>query len=60
MEDTYSPTVSTEGLLLSCMIYTIEGREVATTNIPGTFLHTKYDKGDINIKLLGSMVTLLT
>ena len=37
----------------------MEGREVATTDIPGAFLQTDYDKGDIHIKLEGAMVTLL-
>ena len=37
-EDTSSPTVSTEGLMLSCMIDAMEGREVATADIPGSFL----------------------
>ena len=41
------------------MIYAIEGREVATTDIPGAFLHTDYDKVDIHIKLEGSIITLL-
>ena len=50
-EDMLSPTVSTEGLILSCMIDTIEGREVATADIPGAFLQTDYDKGDIHIKM---------
>ena len=50
-EDTSSPTVSTEGLMLSCMIDAMEGREVATADIPGDFLQTDYDKGDIHIKL---------
>ena len=54
-----SPTVSTEGLIILCMIYAIEGREVATADIPGAFLQTDYDKGDINIKPKGAMVTLL-
>ena len=58
-EDTLSPTVSTEGLMLSCMIDAMEGREVATADIPGAFLQTDYDKGDIHIKLEGAMVTLL-
>ena len=58
-EDTYSPTVSTEGLMLSCMINAMEFREVATADIPGAFLQTDYEKGDIHIKLEGSMVTLL-
>ena len=58
-EDMSLPTMSTEGLVLSCMIDAIEGREVATNNIPGAFLKTDYDKGDIHIKLKGTMVTLL-
>ena len=41
------------------MIDVMEGREVATADIPGAFLQTDYDKGDIHIKLEGAMVTLL-
>ena len=41
------------------MIDAMEGREVATTDIPGAFLETDYDKGDIHIKLEGAMVPLL-
>ena len=58
-EDASSPTVSTEGLMLSCMIDTMEGREVATADIPGAFLQIDYDKGDIHIKMEGAMATLL-
>ena len=54
-----SPTVSNEGLMLSCMIDVMEGQEEATTDIPGAFLHTDYEKVDIHIKLEGAMVTLL-
>ena len=50
-EDTSLPTVSTEGIMLLCMIDAIEGREVATVDIPGAFLQTDNDKGDIQIKL---------
>ena len=45
--------------MLSCMIDAMESREVATADIPGAFLQTDYDKGDIHIKLEGAMVTLL-
>ena len=45
--------------MLSCMIDATEGREIATADIPGYFLQTDYDKGDIHIKLEGAMVTLL-
>ena len=58
-ENTLSPTMSTEGLMISCMVDTMEGWEVATTNILGAFLQTKYDKGDIHIKMEGAMVTIL-
>ena len=58
-EDTLSPTVSTEGLILSCMIYAMEVWEVVTDGTPGDFLQTNYDKGDIHTKLEGVMVTLL-
>ena len=58
-EDMSLPTVSAEGLMLSCNIDAMEYREVATADIPGAFLPTDYDKGDIHIKLEGAMVTLL-
>ena len=45
--------------MLFCMIDAMEGREVATADIPGAFLQTNYDKGNIQIKLEGAMVTLL-
>ena len=45
--------------MLLCMIDTMEGREVATADIPGAFLQTNYYKGDIQIKMEGVMVTLL-
>ena len=41
------------------MIDAIEVREVATADIPGAFLQTDYDKGDIHIKLEGDTVTPL-
>ena len=31
--------------MLLFMIDAMEGREVATSDIPGSFLHTNYDKG---------------
>ena len=58
-EDKSSPTVSTECLMISRMIDAMEGWEVATADIPGAFLQTYYYKGDIQIKLEGSMVPLL-
>ena len=40
------------------MIDAMEFREVATADIPRALLHIDYDKGDIHIKLEGSMFTL--
>ena len=45
--------------MLPCMIDSMEGREEATDNISGDFLHTDYEKRDIHIKLEGEMITLL-
>ena len=42
-----------------CIIDAMEGRDVATADIPGAFLQTDYNKVDIHIKLEGAMVTLL-
>ena len=49
----------TEGLMILYMIDAMEGREVATADIPGTFLQTDYCKEDIHIKLERDMYTLL-
>ena len=54
-----SPTVSTKGIMILCMIDAMERPEVQTANIIGDFLHSDYVKGDIHIKLEGAMVTLL-
>ena len=59
-EDTASPTVATEALILSCMIDSNEGRDVATADIPGAFLQTEYDKGDTHVRIEGPMLELLT
>ena len=45
--------------MLSCIIDAMEGRWVATADIPGAFLKTDYDKGYIHINLEGDMVALL-
>ena len=45
--------------MLSCMIDAMEGRWLATADIPGAFLQTDYDKVYIHIKLEGAMVNLL-
>ena len=57
MKKTSSPTMYTKGLILLCIIDTIEGQQIATTKIPGAFLQTDYDKGDIHINMEEVMVT---
>ena len=58
-EDTKSPTMSTEGIMLSCMIDVTEGQDVATDDIQGFFLKTDYYKGDIHIKMEWARVNIL-
>ena len=49
--------MSTKGLILSCIIDAMGGQDVATADIPGDFLQTGYDKGDIHINMEEGMVT---
>ena len=51
--------MSTKGLMISYMIYMVEGQDIATSDIPWAFLQNDYDKGYIHIKMEGVMVTLL-
>jgi hypothetical protein len=37
-DETSSPTVATEALILTCLIDAIEGRDAATCDIPGAFM----------------------
>jgi hypothetical protein len=57
--ETSSPTVSTEALILSCMIDAKEDRDVATADIPGAFLQTEYNEGDTHVRIEGTMAELL-
>ena len=50
--------MSTDGLMISCIIEAMEGRDVATDDIPGAFLQTDYDKGDIHTNMEGGMANL--
>jgi hypothetical protein len=53
-EETSSPTVATEALILTCVVDAIEGRNVATCNIPGAFMQSDM-KGKVVMKLEGVM-----
>ena len=51
-EETSSPTVSIEAILFSCMIDAMEGRDVATLDIPGAFMQAMIDE-EVHIKFDG-------
>jgi hypothetical protein len=53
-----SPTVSTDGLIVTTAIDAHEGRDVATMDIPVAYLHAEND-GHIIMLLRGKMVELL-
>ena len=57
-EETSSPTITTKGLFLSCLIDAMEGRCVTTCDIPGAFMQANIDK-DVHIKMDGETADLL-
>ena len=59
--ETSSPTAPLAGIMLTCMIDSYEGRDVATVDIPGAFLQTKMPEGerDVHVVLDRQMAKLL-
>ena len=57
-EDTSSPTISVEALFLTCLIDAIEGRSVATCDVPGAFMQVDIDE-QIHVCLDGELAELL-
>lgn len=57
-EETSFPTVTTEGLFLSCVIDAKEGRDVATTDIPGAFMQTDMN-AMVYVRLSGPLAVML-
>jgi hypothetical protein len=57
-EDTSSPTVATEALILTCLVDAIKGRDVATCDIPGAFMQSKME-GKAVMKLEGVMADMI-
>jgi hypothetical protein len=57
-QETSSPTVATEALLLSCVIDAVEERDVATCDIPGAFMQLDM-KGKVVMKLEGVMAEVI-
>ena len=58
-EDTSSPTVSTQALMLSCMIDAKENRDVDTADILGALLQTDDASGSTHLNMEGIMVGIL-
>jgi hypothetical protein len=57
-QETSAPTVATEALILTCVIDAIEGRDVATCDIPGAFMQSDM-KGKVVMKLKGVMAEII-
>jgi hypothetical protein len=57
-EETSSPTVATEALMLSCVIDAAENRDVATCDIPGAFMQSDV-KGKVVMKPEGAMAEVI-
>jgi hypothetical protein len=57
-EETTSPTVSIESLLISCMIDAMENRDVATIDIPSAFMQAFIDE-IVHIKFDDELIDLL-
>jgi hypothetical protein len=57
-EDTNSPTVATESLMLTCIIDVIEGRDVVTVDLPGAFMQSDME-GTVHMKLEGVMAEVI-
>jgi hypothetical protein len=63
-EETLSPTVSTDSVLLTAVIESQEGRDVATCDIPNAFIQpdiqaTDDDEYRTIMKMRGSLVDIL-
>ena len=56
-EETSSPTVATESLMLSCAIDAREKRDFATVDIPVAFMQADME-GEVNMKLEGTMADM--
>ena len=57
-KDASSPTITTEGVFLTAVIYAMEQREVAVFNVPGAFMQVDMDNL-VHVQFTGKMVVLL-
>jgi hypothetical protein len=59
-DESSSPTVSIYALMTSCLMDAIEGRRVATCDIPGAFLQADWPADrDCYLKFEGAMVSMI-
>jgi hypothetical protein len=59
-DESSSPTVSIYALMTSCLMDAIEGRKVATCDIPGAFLQADWPaERDCYLKFEGAMVSMI-
>jgi hypothetical protein len=59
-DESSSPTVSIYALMTSCLMDAIEGRKVATCDIPGAFLQADWPADrDCYLKFEGAMVSMI-
>ena len=59
-EDTSSPPVATESLMLSYEIDTCEGRGVGNIDIPCAFMQANMEGDIVDMKLEGTMADIFT
>ena len=57
-DETSSPTISVEALFITCLIDAKEGRDIATCDVPGAFMHADIDEV-IHLCLDGEIAVLL-
>ena len=57
-DETSSPTISVEALFITCLIDAKEGRDIATCDVPGAFMHADIDEV-IHLRLEGEIAELL-
>ena len=58
-EDSTSPTITIEALMLSSIIDAHERRDIATCDIPGAFMQSKTEGKKVHVKLEGMMVDIM-
>ena len=57
-DETSSPTISVEALFITCLIDAKEGRDIATCDVPGAFMHADIDEV-VHLCLDGEIADLL-